>query len=128
MNHIRKISDIFNKKGENDIDDSIVSMGRTDEEREQLREMSEEEDLYEKRLAELRQSNLRPGEWLDKFIDVELESSCNSITGQTKDLVKQMVVDDTVKAIEAQAEYLDEEMEQTIDIAKSMDSIKRGEK
>lgn len=126
LNHIRKISGIFNEKEHKNINDSIVSIGRNDEEKEQLKEMCEEEDLYEKRLAELRKSNMKPGEWLDRFIDEELESSGESISKEAKDMVKQMVMDETGKAIAAQAESLDDEMEQTSTIVNSVDSDKNG--
>lgn len=128
LNHIRKIFDHQEKNGQEYIDDTIVSLGRTEEEREQLKEMCEEEDLYEKRLAELRKSNLQPGEWLNKFIDEELESSCESISKEAKEMVKQMVMDETGKSITAQIESLDDEMEQTSDIAHSIKSIRGGEK
>lgn len=126
LNHIRKISGIFNEKEHKNINDSIISIGRNDDEKEQLKEMCEEEDLYEKRLAELRKSNMKPGEWLDKFIDEELESSCESISKEAKDMVKQMVMDETGKAIAAQAESLDDEMEQTSTIVNNVDSDKNG--
>lgn len=128
LSHIRKIFDSNSKHDRGRINDSIVSIGRTDEEKGQLKEMCEEEELYEKRLAELRQSNLKLGEWLNNFIDNELESSCDSITSEAKDMVKQMVMDETGKTIKAQAEALDVEMEQTTSIAKSINSKTGGEK
>lgn len=118
LNHIKNLTGLCKNKSQKEIDKAIITAGRTDEEKEQLREMCEEEELYEKRLAELRNSNMQPGNWLNHFIDKELDSACDSISSEAKVLVKQAVIDETGKAIEAQAESLDVEMEQTMDILK----------
>lgn len=118
LNHIKNLTGLCKNKSQKEIDKAIITAGRTDEEKEQLREMCEEEELYEKRLAELRNSNMQPGKWLNHFIDKELDSACDSISSEAKVLVKQAVIDETGKAIEAQAESLDVEMEQTMDILK----------
>lgn len=117
-NHIKKLVGLSKDKTKDKIDAAIIAAGRTNEEKEQLREMCEEEDLYEQRLAELRKSGMKPGQWLNHFIDKELEAACDSISTEAKDIVKQAIMDETGKAIEAQAESLDIEMEQTMDIMK----------
>jgi len=121
INHLKKILNCCNRDCQLGIDNAtIVSTGRNDEEKEQLRAMCEEEDLYEKRLSDLRKSNLKPQDWLNKFIDEQLDASCDSITADAKDLVKQTIIDETGMSIEAQADSLDEEMEQTLNIAKGI--------
>lgn len=116
--YIKKLVGLSKDKKPNEIDAAIIAAGRTDVEKEQLREMCEEEDLYEQRLAELRKSGMQAGQWLNHFIDKELETVCDSISTEAKDIVKQAIMDETGKVIEAQAESLDIEMEQTIDIMK----------
>lgn len=116
--YIKKLVGLSKDKKPNEIDAAIIAAGRTDVEKEQLREMCEEEDLYEQRLAELRKSGMQAGQWLNHFIDKELETACDSISTEAKDIVKQAIMDENGKVIEAQAESLDIEMEQTIDIMK----------
>lgn len=116
--YIKKLVGLSKDKKPNEIDAAIIAAGRTDVEKEQLREMCEEEDLYEQRLAELLKSGMQAGQWLNHFIDKELETACDSISTEAKDIVKQAIMDETGKVIEAQAESLDIEMEQTIDIMK----------
>lgn len=117
-NHIKKLVGLSKDKTPDELDAAIIAAGRTEVEKEQLREMCEEEDLYEQRLAELRKSGMQPGQWLNHFIDKELEAACDSISTEAKDIVKLAIMDETGKAIEAQAESLDIEMEQTMDIMK----------
>lgn len=117
-NHIKKLVGFCKDKTPDGLNAAIIAAGRTDAEKEQLREMCEEEDLYEQRLVELRKSGMQPGQWLNHFIDKELEAACDSISTEAKDIVKLAIMDETGKAIEAQAESLDIEMEQTMDIMK----------
>lgn len=114
--HIKKLFELSRDKTAQELDSVIIAQGRTDDEKEQLREMCEEEDLYEQRLSDLRQSGMEPGKWLNHVVDKELDAACDSISSEGKDLVKQTIVEETGKSIYAQAESLDIEMEQTINI------------
>lgn len=117
-NHIKQLVWLCKDKSPSETDEVIIAAGRTETEKEQLREMCEEEELYMQRLAELRKSNMKPGQWLNHFIDTELEAAHDSISPEAKDSVKQAIVDETGKSIEVQAESLDIEMAQTVDIVK----------
>lgn len=121
---IKSLSDYFTRfisrfKGyaAEDLNAAIVEEGNTDEEKEQLQEMCEEVDNYHRRLKELRVSGLTPGKWLEKEIDAELENIEPEMSSESKEEFKKFIFDQFATDIEANAEALSEELDQTVDIA-----------
>lgn len=97
---------------------AIVEEGRTEEEKEQLQEMCEEVDNYHRRLKELRESGLTPGKWLEKEIDAELESIEPEISSESKEEFKKFIFEQFATDIEANADALSDELDQTVAVAK----------
>ena len=125
FNFIKSLSDFYMKfvskfKDENlsNINDDIIHLGRTEEEKEQLQEMCDEIDYYHRRLKDLRESGMTPGKWLEKEIELELEKVDPEVSTESKEEFKKFIFDQFGKDVEAQAEALDEELNQTVDIAK----------
>lgn len=125
FNFIKSLSDFYMKfvskfKDENlsNINDDIIHLGRTEEEKEQLQEMCDEIDSYHRRLNDLRKSGMTPGKWLEKEIETELEKVDPEVSSESKEEFKKIIFDQFGKDVEAQAEALDEELNQTVDIAK----------
>ena len=108
----------FKDKSEPDMNASVVEIGRTEEEKEQLQDMCDEIDAYHRRLKNLRESRMTPGKWLEKEIELELEKVDPEVSTESKEEFKKFIFDQFGKDVEAQAEALDEELNQTVDIAK----------
>ena len=129
FNFIKSLSDFYLKfvstfvskfKEENlsNINDDIIHLGRTEEEKEQLLEMCDEIDSYHRRLKDLRESGMTPGKWLEKEIETELEKVDPDVSSESKEEFKKFVFDQFGRDVEAQTEALDDELNQTFDIAK----------
>lgn len=125
FNFIKSLSDFYMKfvskfKDENmsNINDDIIHLGRTEEEKEQLQEMCDEIDSYHRRLKDLRESGMTPGKWLKKEIETELEKVDPEVSSESKEEFKKFVFDQFGRDVEAQTEALDDELNQTFDIAK----------
>lgn len=125
FNFIKSLSDFYMKfvskfKDENlsNINDDIIHLGRTEEEKEQLQEMCDEIDSYHRRLKDLRDSVMTPGKWLEKEIETELEKVDPEVSSESKEEFKKFVFDQFGRDVEAQTESLDDELNQTFDIAK----------
>lgn len=125
FNFIKSLSDFYMKfvskfKDENlsNINDDIIHLGRTEEEKEQLQEMCDEIDSYHRRLKDLRESGMTPGKWLEKEIELELEKVDPEVSTESKEEFKKFVFDQFGRDVEAQTEALDDELNQTVDIAK----------
>ena len=97
---------------------SVVEIGRTEEEKEQLQDMCDEIDSYHRRIKQLRESGMTPGEWLEKEIEAELEKVDSQVSSESKDEFKTFILDQFGKEIEAQVDVLDEELNQTVNITK----------
>lgn len=127
FNFIKSVSDFFKKlvlKFENEDNEdvekmnaAIVEVGRTEDEKEQLQDMCDEIDSYHRRVKEYRESGMTVGKWFEKEVEKELEKADPEISSESKDEFKKFVVDQLGKDIEAQAEALDEELDQTVNIA-----------
>ena len=115
---------IFQRHDKQNVNSVIVGLGRTPEEKAQLQEMCEEIDDYHRCLAELRESKLSPGEWLERKIDTEVEALEKSgklapeVSEDAKDELKRFISDQFNRDIENQADALNEELDQTVEIAK----------
>ena len=125
FNFIKSLSDFYNgivlKFKDNDeskINDDIIELGRTEEEKEQLLEMCDEIDSYHRRLKDLRESGMTQGKWLEKEIETELEKVDPEVSSESKKEFKKFVFDQFGRDVEAQTEALDDELNQTFDIAK----------
>ena len=125
FNFIKSLSDFYNgivlKFKDNDeskINDDIIELGRTEEEKEQLQEMCDEIDSYHRRLKDLRESGMTQGKWLEKEIETELEKVDPKVSSESKKEFKKFVFDQFGRDVEAQTEALDDELNQTFDIAK----------
>lgn len=125
FNFIKSLSDFYKKfvlkfkdNNESKINDDIIELGRTEEEKEQLQDMCDEIDAYHRRLKDLRESGMTPGKWLEKEIELELEKVDPEVSTESKEEFKKFIFDQFGKDVEAQAEALDEELNQTVDIAK----------
>lgn len=123
FNFIKSISDLykelvakFNGKSELDLNASIVEIGRTEEEKGQLQEMCDDIDSYHRRIKQLRESGLTPGKWLEKEIENELEKVDPQVSYESKEEFKKFILDQFGKEIGAQADALDEELNQTVNI------------
>lgn len=68
-NFYKKLVSKFKDENPSNINNEIVYLGRTEEEKEQLQEMCDEIDSYHRRLKDLRESGMTPGKWLEKEID-----------------------------------------------------------
>lgn len=108
----------FKDKSEPDMNASVVEIGRTEEEKEQLQDMCDEIDSYHRRIKQLRESGMTPGEWLEKEIEAELEKVDSQVSSESKDEFKTFILDQFGKEIEAQADVLNEELNQTVNITK----------
>lgn len=100
FNFIKSVSDFYMKfvskfKDENlsNINDDIIHLGRTEEEKEQLQEMCDEIDSYHKRIKNLRESGMMPGKWLEKEIEAELEKLDPEVSSESKEEFKKFVFD-----------------------------------
>lgn len=125
FNFIKSVSDFYMKfvskfKDENpsNINNEIVYLGRTEEEKEQLQEMCDEIDSYHRRLKDLRESGMTLGKWIEKEIEAELEKVDPEVSSESKEEFKKFVFDQFGRDVEAQTEALDDELNQTVDIAK----------
>ena len=125
FNFIKSLSDFykgivlkFKDNDESKINDDIIELGRTEEEKEQLQEMCDEIDSYHRRLKDLRESGMTPGKWLEKEIELELEKVDPEVSTESKEEFKKFVFDQFGRDVEAQTEALDDELNQTVDIAK----------
>lgn len=113
--------EIFSKlenKDKSSLISSTVELGRTKDEKEQLQEMCDEVDSYHEKIKELRESGMTPGKWLEKEIETELEKADPEVSKESKEEFKKFIFDQFGEDIEAQADALDEEFEQTVEIAK----------
>ncbi len=119
-----KFISVFQRHDKQNVNSAIVDLGRTPEEKAQLQEMCEEIDDYHRCLAELRESKLSPGEWLERKIDTEVEELEKSgklapeVSEDAKDELKRFVYDQFSRDIESQTDALNEELDQTVEIAK----------
>lgn len=126
-NFIKAVSDFykqlftrFKDNDNSDLNDAIVEIGRTEEEQEQLQEMCDEIDAYHGRIRELRESGLTPGNWLEKEIETELEKVDSEVAPESKEEFKKFIFEQFGKDIAVQVEALEEEMDQTVNIAKAI--------
>lgn len=117
-NFYKKLVSKFKDENPSNINNEIVYLGRTEEEKEQLQDMCDEIDAYHRRLKNLRESGMTPGKWLEKEIELELEKVDPEVSTESKEEFKKFIFDQFGKDVEAQAEALDEELNQTVDIAK----------
>ena len=108
----------FKDKSELDLNASVVEIGRTEEEKGQLQEMCDEIDSYHRRIKQLRESGMTPGKWLEKEIEAELEKVDPQVSSESKDEFKKFILDQFGNEIEAEADVLDEELNQTVNISK----------
>lgn len=125
FNFIKSLSDFYQKivtklydEHNSNMNNAIVELGRTEEEKEQLQEMCDEIDSYHRRLKDLRESGMTPGKWLEKEIEAELEKVDPEVSSESKEEFKKFVFDQFGRDVEAQTEALDDELNQTVDIAK----------
>ncbi len=117
-NFYKKLVSKFKDENPSNINNEIVYLGRTEEEKEQLQEMCDEIDSYHRRLKDLRESGMTPGKWLEKEIEAELEKVDPEVSSESKEEFKKFVFDQFGRDVEAQTEALDDELNQTVDIAK----------
>lgn len=108
----------FKDRKVSNMNESIIESGRTEDEKEQLREMCDEVDAYHRRIQNLRESGMTPGKWLEKEIESELEKVDPEISYESKKEVKKFIFNQFGKDVEAQVEALSEELDQTVDIVK----------
>lgn len=125
FNFIKSIVDFYKKfvlkfrdRNVSNMNDVIIESGRTEGEKDQLREMCDEVDAYHRRIQDLRESGMTPGKWLEKEIESELEKVDPEVSSESKEEFKKFIFDQFGKDVEAQAEALGEELDQTVDIAK----------
>lgn len=114
----KKIFSKLENKDKSSLKSSTVELGRTKDEKEQLQEMCDEVDSYHEKIKELRESGMTPGKWLEKEIETELEKADPEVSKESKEEFKKFIFDQFGEDIEAQADALDEEFEQTVEIAK----------
>lgn len=114
----KKIFSKLENKDKSSLKSSTVELGRTKDEKEQLQEMCDEVDSYHEKIKELRESGMTPGKWLEKEIETELEKADPKVSKESKEEFKKFIFDQFGEDIEAQADALDEEFEQTVEIAK----------
>lgn len=122
---IKSLSDFYKKfvlkfkdNNKSNINDDIIELGRTEEEKEQLQDMCDEIDAYHRRLKELRESGMTPGKWLEKEIEIELEKVDPEVSTESKEVFKKFIFDQFGNEVAVQAETLNEELDQTVEIAK----------
>lgn len=108
----------FKDRKVSNINNAIIESGRTEDEKEQLREMCGEVDSYHRRIQDLRESGMTPGKWLEKEIESELEKVDPEVSSESKEEFKKLIFDQFGKDAKAQAEALDEELDQTVNITK----------
>ena len=104
-----------------DTEKIILSMSRTQDEKEQFEAMCEDNRKSRQRLKELREarkSGLEHGEWLENMVDKELYDVYPEISDHENQDVKQFLVDRFYEDIEANTDALNEEINQTTEIAK----------
>lgn len=125
FNFIKSLSDFYKKfvlkfkdNNKSNINDDIIELGRTEEEKEQLQDMCDEIDAYHRRLKELRESGMTPGKWLEKEIEIELEKADPEVSTESKEVFKKFIFDQFGNEVAVQAETLNEELDQTVEIAK----------
>lgn len=125
FNFIKSIVDFYKKfvlkfrdRNVSNMNDVIIESGRTEDEKDQLREMCDEVDAYHRRIRDLRESGMTPGKWFEKEIESELEKVDPEVSSESKEEFKKFIFDQFGKDVEAQAEALGEELDQTVDIAK----------
>ena len=114
----KKIFSKLENKDKSSLRSSTVELGRTKDEKEQLQEMCDEVDSYHEKIKELRESGMTPGKWLEKEIETELKKADPKVSKESKEEFKKFIFDQFGEDIEAQADALDEEFEQTVEIAK----------
>lgn len=125
FNFIKSLSDFYQKivtklydEHNSNMNNAIVELGRTEEEKEQLQDMCDEIDAYHRRIKELRNSGMTPGKWLEKEIEKELENADPEVSTESKEEFKKFIFDQFGNEVEVQAETLNEELDQTVEIAK----------
>ena len=125
FNFIKSLSDFYKKfvlkfkdNNKSNINDDIIELGRTEEEKEKLQDMCDEIDAYHRRLKELRESGMTPGKWLEKEIEIELEKADPEVSTESKEVFKKFIFDQFGNEVAVQAETLNEELDQTVEIAK----------
>ncbi|MBQ0057515.1 MAG: hypothetical protein KBT20_07655 [Bacteroidales bacterium] len=119
--HMTRFLERINPSSLDDTEKIIVSMARTQDEKEQLEAMCEDNRKSRQRLEELRESRksgLGHGEWLENMVDKELYDVYPEISEHEKQDVKQFLIDRFYEDIEANADALNEELDQTTEIAK----------
>lgn len=118
LDYYKKFLSKFKDNDESNMNDAIIELGRTEDEKEQLLEMCDEIDSYHRRIRNLRESGMTSGKWLEKEIETELEKVDSEVSTESKEEFKKFVFDQFGKDVEAQAEALNEELDQAVDIAK----------
>lgn len=125
FNFIKSLSDFYQKivtklydEHNSNMNNAILELGRTEEEKEQLQDMCDEIDAYHRRIKELRNSGMTPGKWLEKEIEKELENADPEVSTESKEEFKKFIFDQFGNEVEVQAETLNEELDQTVEIAK----------
>lgn len=120
------IKNVFSKtKGLSgqDLDKVLIAAARNEEEAEVIEEMCDNVELYYKKRAELRQSELkgRPGRWLEKEIENTVKEVCPEADSEDIDEVKSAVS----KALENEIEVITNLVEEEITpVAESIESLK----
>ena len=115
FNFIKSLSDFYKKfvlkfkdNNKSNINDDIIELGRTEEEKEQLQDMCDEIDAYHRRLKELRESGMTPGKWLEKEIEIELEKVDPEVSTESKEVFKKFIFDQFGNEVAVQAELVKE--------------------
>lgn len=117
-NHLSSFWNAIKGKTPQEIDQTIISSGRTEEEKAQLAEMCEENRLAQQRLSELRELRKRgkdTSKWLENLADAELTKVYQETIGQDpteedKNELKQAVRSQFEADIEESADALNDEM------------------
>ena len=61
---------------------------------------------------------MTPGKWLEKEIEIELEKADPEVSTESKEVFKKFIFDQFGNEVAVQAETLNEELDQTVEIAK----------
>ena len=110
LRHVEKLFTLLRGKHGSDFDETLVSQGESDEERETLRAVLEEVELEHQIKKEMRESGKEPGQWFEEELEKTAHIVLDNPTDDDIRMLKEKMAEVMAEDIAEGAELLSKEV------------------
>lgn len=127
LKHLRSLLDLTAGKSEEEVNEILIEQADSEEEKRVIREIHEEIDLEHQLTQDLENSEMDPGEWLEKQIENGVKELIPDATTEDVETVKEKVAERMEEDIKYEAEEFDKEISELQSLIESTPNLQNSE-